>query len=63
MDTKSRTSNTSPDRALHSGDELTETGVYRFQRALDAACVARIQARFQRPLTPEDVEQLLEAQS
>lgn len=42
-----------------NAQDLTETGVYRFQRALDAACVARIQERFNRPLTPEDVEQLL----
>jgi hypothetical protein len=44
-------------------NELTETGVYRFQRALDAACIGRIQERFNRPLTPEDVEKLLGAQS
>lgn len=42
---------------------LTETGVYRFQRALDAACVARVAQRVGRQLTPEDIERLLEAQS
>lgn len=43
--------------------DLTETGVYAFRRQLDAACVARIEARFNRPLSPEDVEALLESQS
>lgn len=46
-----------------NAQDLTETGVYRFQRALDAACVARIQERFNRPLTPKDVDQLLEVAS
>lgn len=43
------------------GTGLTETGVYRFQRALDEACVARIVKQLARPLTPEDVERLLGA--
>lgn len=46
-----------------TAQDLTETGVYRFQRALDAACVARIQERFNRPLGPQHVEQLLERAS
>jgi hypothetical protein len=46
-----------------TAQDLTETGVYRFQRALDAACVERIQKRFERPLTPQRVEQLLERAS
>jgi hypothetical protein len=40
-------------------EPLTETGVYRFQRQLDAACIARVTERFNRPLTPEAVELLL----
>lgn len=40
--------------------DLSESGIYRFQRALDAACVARIVESVGRPLTPEDVEKLLE---
>jgi hypothetical protein len=43
--------------------DLTETGVYAFRRQLDAACVARIQERFGRELTPADVEKLLEQAS
>lgn len=43
--------------------DLTETGVYRFQRLLDAACVARVTERTCRELTPEDVERLLEKKS
>lgn len=46
-----------------TAQDLTESGVYRFQRALDAACVARIQERFNRPLSPADVDQLLERAS
>lgn len=46
-----------------NAQDLTETGVFRFQRALDAACVARVTERFNRPLTPADVEQLLERAS
>lgn len=43
--------------------DLTDTGVYAFRRQLDAACVARIVERFARPLTPEDVERLMEVAS
>jgi hypothetical protein len=43
--------------------DLSETGIYAFRRQLDAACVARIEARFNRPLTPADVDQLLERAS
>ena len=46
-----------------TAQDLTETGVYAFRRQLDDACVARIQARFNRPLTPADVDALMEAQS
>jgi hypothetical protein len=43
-----------------AAQDLTETGVYRFQRQLDDACVARIQARFNRPLSPADVEAMMD---
>lgn len=46
-----------------TAQDLTESGVYRFRRQLDAGCVARIQERFERPLTPEDIERLLERAS
>lgn len=43
-----------------STQDLTETGEYRFRRQLDDACVARIQARFNRPLSPADVDAMLD---
>jgi hypothetical protein len=43
-----------------TAQDLTESGVYRFQRQLDDACVSRVIARITRPLTPEDIDQMLE---
>ena len=45
---------------MNTAQDLTDTGVYRFQRLLDSACVARIVERIQRPMTPAEIEQLLE---
>ena len=46
-------------KQTQAAQDLTETGIYEFRRQLDAACVARIEARFNRPLSAEDVDQLL----
>ena len=48
------------DSQQNQAQDLTETGVYRFQRQLDDACVARIQERFNRPLSPADVEAMMD---